>query len=65
MAGPLLFAGLIWLAVVIGFAAAWRLLPQRDPVEERLRSYGWQPGVDLDEDGRRNDSRSTRSPSGC
>lgn len=49
MSGALLFAGLIWLTVIIGFAAAWRLTPQRDEVEERLRSYGWQPGVDLDE----------------
>jgi tight adherence protein B len=56
MSGPLLFAALIGMAVVIGFAAAWRLTPQRDPVEERLRAYGWQPGVDLDagnEDERR------------
>ena len=50
MSGPLLFAGLIWLAVVIGFAAVWRFVPQRDAVDERLRAYGWQPGVDLDED---------------
>ena len=49
MSGPLLFAALIWLAVVIGFAATWRFVPQRDPVEERLRAYGWQAGVDLDE----------------
>ncbi len=49
MSSPLLFAALIWLAVMIGFAAAWRLAPQRDAVEERLRAYGWQPGVDLDE----------------
>jgi tight adherence protein B len=53
MAGPLLFAALIWIAVMIGFAAVWRLAPQRDEVEERLHAYGWQPGVDLDvnEDG--------------
>ncbi len=49
MSGPLLFAALIWLVVVIGFVAAWRFAPQRDAVEERLRAYGWDPGVDLDE----------------
>ncbi len=55
MSGPLVFAGLIWLTVVIGFTAAWRFAPQRDPVEERLRAYGWQPGVDLEngEEGER------------
>ena len=56
MSGPLVFAGLIWLTVVIGFAAAWRFAPQRDPVEERLRAYGWQPGVDL-EDGEEGERR--------
>jgi tight adherence protein B len=50
MAGPLLFAGLIWVAIMLGFLAAWRLAPQRDPVDERLHAYGWQPGVDLDDD---------------
>lgn len=49
MASPLLFAALIWLAVMIGFAAVWRLAPQRDPVEDRLRAYGRQEGIDLDE----------------
>ena len=44
MSGPVLFAVLIWVAVLIGFAAIWRLTPQRDDVEERLRTYGWQPG---------------------
>jgi tight adherence protein B len=49
MSGALIFAVLIWLAVMIGFAAAWRFTPQRDPVEERLQAYGWQPGIDTDE----------------
>lgn len=38
MSGALIFAVLIWLAVMIGFAAAWRFTPQRDPVEERLQA---------------------------
>lgn len=47
MAGSYMVAGLIWLAVMIAFAGIWRLTPQRDPVEERLRAYGWQPNLDL------------------
>lgn len=49
--GPILFAALIWLAVMILFMAVWRFAPQRDPVEARLRDYGFQPGVDLEAAG--------------
>lgn len=48
MSGAVVVAALIWVAVMIGFVAAWRLTPRGDAVEERLRTYGWQPGVDLD-----------------
>jgi tight adherence protein B len=40
MYGPLLFGLLVALAVVIGFAAGWRILRTRDPVEARLQEYG-------------------------
>jgi tight adherence protein B len=40
MYGPLLFGLLVALAVVIGFAAGWRILRSRDPVEARLQEFG-------------------------
>lgn len=50
MGGPYLFASLIFIAVALVFWTVWRLAPHRDPVEERLRSYGWQSDLDLDLD---------------
>ena len=39
MYGPLLFGLLVALAVVIGFAAGWRILRTSDPVEARLQEF--------------------------
>jgi tight adherence protein B len=40
---PALFAIAVALCVLIGFVATWRLLGQRDPVDERLRQFGVGP----------------------
>jgi tight adherence protein B len=37
---PLLFALLVGLTVLIGFAALWRLITDEDPVEARLKELG-------------------------
>ena len=37
---PLLFALLVGLTVMIGFAALWRLTARTDPVDARLKEYG-------------------------
>jgi tight adherence protein B len=37
---PLLFALLVGLTVMIGFAALWRLTARVDPVDARLKEYG-------------------------
>lgn len=63
-AGPLMFALLVALAVVIGFVAMGRMLAREDPVERRLKQYGVNPddltGVDTGVSG----SRSRRQLSG-
>lgn len=44
----LLVSILVGTAILFFFVAIWRLLPQRDPVAERLAEYGWemvQPGL--------------------
>ena len=40
VAGPLTFAALVALGVLLGFVALWRLLTPKDLVEERLKQYG-------------------------
>jgi tight adherence protein B len=40
MNGPLLFGAAVGLCVFIGFVAMWRLVGQRDPVDDRLRTFG-------------------------
>ena len=40
MALPLLFALLVGLTVLIGFAALWRLIADEDPVDARLKELG-------------------------
>ncbi len=40
MSSPLLFAAAVGLFVLIIFVATWRLIGQRDPVDERLRKFG-------------------------
>jgi tight adherence protein B len=40
MYGSLLFSAVVGLFVLIIFVATWRLVGQRDPVEERLRKFG-------------------------
>ena len=37
---PLLFALLVGLTVLIGFAALWRLITDEDPVDARLKELG-------------------------
>lgn len=48
--GPLLFALLVAVVVLLGFVAIWRLNGREDPVERRLKQYGVNPnnlsGVD-------------------
>jgi tight adherence protein B len=48
--GPLMFALLIGLGVLLGFVAMWRMLAREDPVTQRLKQYGVDPddlaGVD-------------------
>lgn len=39
-AGPLIFALLVTLSVLMAFMAMWRTFGGRDPVEERLAEYG-------------------------
>ena len=38
--GPLMFALLIGLGVLLGFVAMWRMLTQEGPVAQRLKQYG-------------------------
>jgi len=40
MNGPVLFGAAVGFCVFIGFIAMWRLVGKRDPVEERLRTFG-------------------------
>lgn len=40
MNGPLLFGAAVGICVLIGFVATWRLIGQRDPVTDRLRTFG-------------------------
>jgi len=45
--GPLLFAVLVGIAVLLGFVALWHLLGARDPIEARLAKLGAESaGVD-------------------
>ena len=42
---PLLFGLLVAAAVLVGFAALWRITRSRDPVDARLQEYGVDGGL--------------------
>lgn len=62
--GPLMFALLVALTVLIGFVAMWRMLAREDPVERRLKQYGVNPDDLLGVDSGVSEARARRQLSG-